>query len=337
MKYLSFILILLVGCSAPKPESDTIPEPESSSTTIPEPQYSLSKDQTHNKFSSAIEPVLRVPSGAVIEAHTEDASDEQFQLGSPMTDLDKLDFEPIHPLTGPVYVEGAEPGDVLKVTLHKITMGDWGWNAIIPGFGFLADRIETKYLKTYELGPDKTHIEFNDKIRIPLRPFPGVMGVAPATDEMLSTIPPRANGGNMDDPNIVEGTTVYFPVFVEGALFSIGDAHAVQGLGEVCGTAIEAPMEFIYEVEVIKGRTIEEPQYETDTYYATTGFATTIDEAAQKATMYMITYLQEVHGLSENEAYALCSLAGDLHIAEVVDVPHMLVTMHMSKEVLGIQ
>ncbi len=332
----TFILILLyLAACAPNAKQEPLNE-ESVEKVYPEAQYFLTKDQTHNKFSSAIPPILTVPSGAVIEAFTEDASDEQFKLGSPMEDLENLDFEPIHPLTGPVFVEGALPGDILKVTLHKITLGDWGWNAIIPGFGFLTDTLDLKYLRTYELGPDKKYVQFNDKISIPLKPFAGVMGVAPATEEMLSTIPPRANGGNMDDPNLTEGTIVYFPVFVEGALFSIGDAHATQGLGEVCGTAIEAPMQFIYQVDVIKGRSIQEPQYETDEYYATTGFATTIDEAAKKATLYMVQYLENVHDLSTEEAYALCSLVGDLQIAEVVDVPHMLVTMHISKDVLGI-
>jgi len=160
------------------------------------------------------------------------------------------------------------------------------------------------------------------------------MGVAPDTDEMLSTIPPRANGGNMDDPNMTEGSTIYFPVFVEGALFSIGDTHAAQGHGEVCGTAIEAPMNIIYEVEVIKdGRTISEPQYETDEYYAVTAFAETTDEAAKKATRFMIDYLEDEKGMSRNDAYALLSLAGDLKIAEVVDVPHMLVSMHLPKDI----
>ena len=141
----------------------------------------------------------------------------------------------------------------------------------------------------------------------------------------------------MDDPFLTEGTTVYFPVFVEGALFSIGDTHAAQGLGEVCGTAVEAPMTILYQVDVIKdARAIKEPQYETGDYYAVTGFATTIDEAAKKATRYMVDYLVEEHSLSRNEAYVLCSLAGDLHIAEVVDVPHVLVSMHIAKDVLGI-
>lgn len=331
---LSLLCLLLFSCTegvAPETASTIAPSLE----VIPEPQYRLTKDQTHNKFSSAIPPILRVPSGAIIEAYTEDASDEQFDLDSGMEDLDALDFGPIHPLTGPVYVEGASPGDVLKVSLHEVEVGDWGWNAIVPGFGFLADTLPGKYIRIYELGPDKEFVQFNENIRIPLRPFPGVMGVAPTTEEMLSTIPPRANGGNMDDPNMTAGTTVYFPVFVEGALFSIGDGHATQGLGEVCGTAIEAPLRIIYEVEVIKDRSIQEPQYETADYYATTGFAPTIDEAAKKATLYMIEYLEAEHGLTTEEAYALCSLAGDLKIAEVVDLPNMLVTMHLSKEVLG--
>jgi len=303
---------------------------------IPEPDYSLTRDQTHNKFSRSIPPALTVPSGAVISVETEEASDAQLDIESTSADIPNVEFDPIHPLTGPVYVEGAEPGDVLAVTLHKVEMGDWGWSGIFPGFGFLSEEFDQPFLKTFELARDAKVAIFSDRISIPLKPFPGVMGVAPDTDSLLSTIPPRANGGNMDDPNMTEGTTVYFPVFVEGALFSIGDTHATQGMGEVCGTAIEAPMHIIYEVEVIKdGRSISEPQYETDDYYAVTAFATTIDEAAKKATRYMIDYLTDMHGLSRNEAYILCSLAGDLKIAEVVDVPHMLVAMHMPKAIFA--
>ncbi|MDZ7808216.1 MAG: acetamidase/formamidase family protein [Gracilimonas sp.] len=296
--------------------------------------YELTDTQTHARWSRTIEPVLTVPSGAVVKVATQEASAKQLTVNSTVEDLGNLSFDPIHPLTGPVYVEGAQPGDVLKVTLHKVEMGDWGWTAIIPGFGFLADEFDEPYLKTFELGKDRKTAKFSEDIEIPLKPFPGVMGVAPDTDEMLSTIPPRANGGNMDDPNMTEGSTIYFPVFVEGALFSIGDTHATQGHGEVCGTAIEAPMNIIYEVEVIKdGRAISEPQYETDEYYAVTAFAETIDEASKKATRFMIDYLEEEKGMSRNDAYALLSLAGDLKIAEVVDVPHMLVSMHIPKDI----
>jgi acetamidase/formamidase len=335
MKQIFIVILMLafisgLGCEPKSSESEDM--------ITPEADYSLGTDQTHSSWSSTIEPLLTVESGAVIEVTTEEASDQQLSPESTVEDINNLSFDPIHPLTGPVYVKGAEPGDVLKVKLHKIELGNWGWTGIIPGFGFLAEEFDEPYLKTFEFDENSETVAFSDNINIPLEPFPGVMGVAPATDSMLSTVPPRANGGNMDDPHLTEGTTVYFPVFVEGALFSIGDAHAAQGLGEVCGTAIEAPMRIVYEVEVIKdGRKIQEPQYETDDYYAVTGFGTTIDTAAQKATRYMIDYLVDEHGLSRNDAYALSSLAGDLKIAEVVDVPHMLVTMHMSKDVLGIE
>lgn len=323
----ALVMVFLWGCPGQDKESESV-------VRTPNPQYFLKRDQTHNKFSRKIVPVLRVPPGAIIEAETEEASDNQLTPGSSAEDLTKMDFDPIHPLTGPVYVEGAQPGDVLAVTLHKIEIGDWGWVGISPGFGLLADEFKEPYLRTFKLGKNTKAIGFSDKITIPLKPFPGVMGVAPDTDEMLSTIPPRANGGNMDDPHLTEGTTVYFPVFVEGALFSIGDCHSVQGAGEVCGTAVESPMRIIYEVNVIKGKPyLKEPQYETDTYYAVTAFATTLDEAAKKAVTYMVDYLEAEHGINRNEAYVLCSLAGDLKIAEVVDAPHMLVSVHISKKI----
>lgn len=313
-------------------------EPEMVEKEIPTPQHTLTKDQTHNKFSKNIPPILKVESGAVIEAFTEEASDEQIHYGDDASVLANIDFDPIHPLTGPVYVNGAEPGDVLKVTLHKIDLQDWGWTAILPGFSFLAERFNEPYLKTYKTKTGQTEVAFTDKIKVPLRPFPGVMGVAPATGEMLTTIPPRENGGNMDDPHMTEGTIIYFPVLVEGALFSIGDGHATQGMGEVCGTAIETPLRIVYELELLKGgRSIPEPEYETDDTYAVTAIGTTIDEAARKATGFMVDYLMAEHGLSQNDAYALCSLAGDLRIAEVVDMPHMLVGMHMPKSVLGLE
>ena len=323
--------LCMLFCSCQPPAT-----PLDSPISYPEPDHTLTRNQTHNKFSSKIEPVLRVTSGAVIEAFTEDASDRQLLAGATLADLRNLSFDPIHPLTGPVYVEEAEPGDMLAIKLHKIDLLDYGWNAITPGFGFLAKDFPDPYIQTYAFDSSSQSVAFKDDIRIPLKPFPGVMGVAPATRDSLNTIPPRANGGNMDDPHMVEGTTIYFPVFVKGALFSIGDGHAAQGLGEVCGTAIEAPLRIVYDIHVIKEKSIKEPQYETDSYYAVTAFATTLDEAAQKAVRYMIDYLEMEHNLTRQEAYALCSLAGDLKIAEVVDLPHVLVTMHMSKSVLGI-
>ena len=322
------LAVLLAGCSAEPPPEKTVDTPAL------KPDFVLTKEQTHNKFSRLIEPVVRVPSGSVIEAFTHEATGGQLTPTSTLEDAAKVNWDWIHTLTGPVYVEGAEPGDVLAVRLIELEPADWGWMEIHPEFGFLTGEFNEPVLQIFALDKEKNEVEFADGIRIPLRPFAGVMGVAPDTDEMLNTIPPRANGGNLDDPNLVAGTTVYFPVFVAGGLFSIGDTHSVQGHGEVSGTAIESPMRIVYEISVIKGgRSIPEPQYETDEYYATTGFATTIDEAAKKATRYMIDYLVDTKGLTREQAYMLCSLAGDLKIAETVDVPHMLVTMHMPKHI----
>lgn len=321
------VMIFLSGCNDPEPV-------DISANIVPEIDYTLTKDQTHNKFSSSIEPIIKVEDGAVIEAFTEEAADEQITPGmtwDEYANLENYDANLVHPLTGPVYVNGAMPGDVLKVTLHVVEIGDWGWTRIVNGI-FLEEEFEPM-LKTYELSKDMQTLEFAEGIIVPLDPFPGVMGVAPDTEEMLSTIPPRANGGNMDDPHMTQGTIMYFPVFVEGALFSIGDMHAAQGAGEVCGTAVEIPGRVVYEVNVIKGgRIISEPQYETADTYAVTAFAPTLDEAARKANTYMIDYLEGEYGLSRSEAYMLTSLAGDLRIAEVVD-QNMMVTMHIKKSI----
>ncbi len=304
--------------------------------TAIKPDHILTADQKHNKFSKLIPPVLTVPSGAVIKAETSEASDGQLHAKAGLDDLINLDFGPIHPLTGPVYVEEAEVGDILAVDVLKIELHDYGWQAIVAGFGFLTDRFPDPKLKVHAIDKVRKTMQFSDKVTIPLMPFAGVMGVAPDTEEMLSTIPPRENGGNMDDPSIVEGTTVYFPVLVKGGLFSIGDTHAVQGLGEVCGTALEAPMTITYRLRVLKDKpAIKEPQYETDQYYAVTGFGDTIDKATKKAVNFMIDHLVANYDISDEDAYMLCSLVGDLKIAEVVDVPNMLVTMHFPKSILA--
>ncbi len=328
------------GCSPTDPQP-TSEGPEQSAESapeaprdIPEPEFTLTRDQTHARFSRSIPPVLTVPSGAVVAVETEEATDSQLSPESTAADVSSVDFDPIHPLTGPIFVEGAAPGDVLKVTLHSIELGDWGWGGVFPGFGYLADEFTEPFLKTFRFEKGATHVDFAKGIRLPLEPFPGVVGVAPDTDDLLSTIPPRANGGNMDDRELTAGATVYLPIFVEGALFSIGDTHAVQGDGEVSGTALEAPTRIVLQLEVLKGhRPIEEPQYERHDFYAVTAFGETLDVAAKKATGFMIDYLVAEKGLERTEAYVLASLAGRLKIAEVVDVPHVLVTMKMPKDI----
>jgi acetamidase/formamidase len=305
--------------------------------SAPVPDYTIARGQDHYAFSRAIAPVLRVPDGAIVEAYTNEASDNLVTPGMTSEEYRKLVWpDPWgHPLAGPVYVEGAKPGDVLAVTLLVVEVGDWGWTDTHPDYAYLGKELDEIHLKTYSFTGDRKYAAFADGISIPLRPFPGVVGVAPDTDEMLSTVPPRAHGGNLDDPNIVEGTTIYFPVFVEGALFSIGDGHAAQGHGEVSGTAIEAPLRVVYRVNVIKGGpSIAEPQYETDDFYAVTAFATTLDEAAKKATRFMIAHLVDVHGMERHQANMMISVAGDLKIAQVVN-GNVLVSMRLSKSLFS--
>ena len=319
--------ILIVAACAPSDDQAKRPAPV--------PDFTIPAGREHFAFSRTIPPVLRVSDGAIIEAHAKEASNNLIKPGMTSEEYRKLVWpEPYgHPLAGPIYVEGAEPGDKLAVTLLTLELGDWGWTDTSPDFSYIGNEVGGTHLKTYTFDANKKVARFSERITVSLRPFPGVMGVAPDTDSMLSTVPPRANGGNMDDPNIVEGTTVYFPVFVKGALFSIGDPHAAQGHGEISGTAIEAPMRIVFRVNLIKGGPrISEPQYETKDFYAVTAFAKTLDEAAKKATRYMVAWLVEAHGLERHEANMLGSVAGDLKIAEVVD-GNVLVLMHMPKSV----
>ena len=332
----SVLLVSLVSCkNDSNMESNVKAKEVMTDKVVPQPDFTITADKNHNKFSSAIPYQLKVPDGSVIETFTLEATGGQLNINSTIEDINAIDMDKVHTLTGPIYVEGAEPGDVLAVELLDLEPGDWGWTDLSPNFGFLAGEHENSLFKTYKLDKEHNLVHFNENISIPLKPFLGVIGVAPDTEEKLVTFPPRANGGNMDDPNMVKGVTVYLPVFVQGALLSLGDSHAVQGLGEVVGTAVECDMRVLIRVRVIKDKNIAEPQYETDDYYATTGFGTTIDEAAKKATRYMIEYITATYDMSWEEAYMLCSLIGDLKIAEVVDLPHMLVTMHIPKDVFN--
>lgn len=324
----SLIFALLSCKNEPGPAPEVVAE-----VSLPKADFTITADKNHNKFSKAIPAQLTVPDGSVVEAFTLEATGGQFNINSTLEDFRNVDMDKVHTLTGPIYVEGAQPGDVLAVEILDLEPGEWGWTGMGPGFGFLDGELDASGFKTYALDTENNVVHFSDDVTIPLKPFLGVIGVAPDTEEMLVTFPPRANGGNMDDPNMTRGVTVYLPVFVEGALLSVGDPHAVQGLGEVVGTAVECDMRALLRIKVIKDKTIPEPQYETDLYYATTGFGTTIDEAAKKATRYMVDHIAKTYEMPEEEAYMLCSLVGDLKIAEVVDLPHMLVTMHVPKKV----
>ena len=207
----------------------------------PEPAARITSDQNHLAWDPAIEPVASVASGSVVEFDCLDASNGQITADATTATLDSLVFDQVDQVTGPVEVAGAEAGDTLQVDLLEFTPATWGWTASIPGFGLLADEFPDRHLKITPLTPGAERAEFWPGIRVPLAPFCGEIGVAPV-DGPRSTIPPDLHGGNMDTRHLIAGSTLFLPVFVPGARFSIGDGHATQGDGEVSGTAIETPM-----------------------------------------------------------------------------------------------
>jgi acetamidase/formamidase len=299
--------------------------------------HQVAREQRHLTWDNSIEPVLRIESGETVEIDAVEASGGQFSPESTIADLEQLNFAACDPVQGPIYVAGAEPGDTLRIEILELRPAEWGWTALIPGFGLLADEFPEPALKIWELRDGSA--EFAPGIRIPLEPFCGEIGVAPGAAGAFSTIPPSSNGGNIDTKHLTAGSTIYLPVEAPGALFSIGDGHAAQGDGEVCGTAIETPMRIKLRLTVRKDHPVHELQYRTPgalsprtniaPYYATTGYGPDLMEAARKAIRYMIDYLERGYGLSRAEAYMLCSVAVDLKINEIVDAPNWIVGAYL--------
>ena len=286
-------------------------------------------------WDNSIEPALEVDSGELVEFTVRDASDEQIRAGSTAEDVAKLDFEHVNPVSGPVYVKDARPGDVLAIEILEFRPRDWGWTALIPGFGLLADEFPEPWLRISRVEAARRKVVFAEGIELPYEPFPGTIGVAPAEPGPHSIVPPSRWGGNMDTKHLGVGTTLYLPVGVEGALFSVGDTHSAQGDGEVCGTAIETAMEVSLRLSVRRDFHIEAPQYrvppsalagaEGTGYHVSTGVAPDLMEATRQAVRATIEHLGDSQGLSREEAYALCSVAVDLRIHEVVDAPNWVV------------
>jgi amidase len=260
-------------------------------------------------------PVLRIASGDIVIFECKDAFNQGIKNSADLpTDLD---FERVNPATGPVYVEGAEPGDTLEVHIEKIDVEAQGACCIVPGFGFLASEFPDAWTKIVPIKDG--YAEFGKGIRIPIDPFPGTLVVAPS-GEGEGTLVPKDHGGNMDTKAIKEGTVLYLPVFVPGALFGVGDVHAVQGDGEVCGTAVEVDAEVTIRLVVNKKKKIQRPQIETPDFFMTTAYAETTDEAVKIALHDMIDWLESEKGLTRQEAYALCSCAVDMRISQLVDI-----------------
>lgn len=305
-------------------------------------QHALAADSPHYVWDNSLAPKLTVASGDTVTFQTRDAGDGQFKLDSTQDVFATFEFKG-HPLTGPVYVEGAKPGNVLQVDVLEVQPASYGWTALLPGMGLLVDDFTDPYLRTWDL-TEGTHARLGDRIRIPLDPFCGVMGNAIAEPGEHATMPPRRTGGNVDIRQLVAGASLYLPVEVEGALFSVGDAHAAQGDGEVCVSAIEMGSTTTLRLTVRSDLNLAEPQFSTPgsrwrgssgACYVTTAHGPDLMVNTQQAIRYMIQHLEREYGLSREDAYCLSSVVVDLKISQVVDAPNWIVSAFLPLEIFS--
>jgi len=299
----------------------------------------------HHGWDNANAPVLEVAPGETVLFETVDSSGAQLEASSTLDDLKALDFGKVNPVTGPVLVDGAEPGDALEVTIERFEPSGWGWTANIPGFGLLADQFPDPALHIWKYDAQSlAPALYGPGGKVPLKPFAGTIGLAPAEAGTHSIVPPRRVGGNMDVRDLAAGTVLYLPVEVAGALFSVGDTHAAQGDGEVCGTAIESPMSVALTFDLVKGANLRFPRFTTPGpvsrhldakgYEVTTGIGPDLMSAARDAVSSMVDLLAGRFGMAPVEAYMLSSVCGDLRISEIVDQPNWVVSFYFPLIVL---
>ncbi len=266
-------------------------------------------------FNPKLEPVSRIKQGQVITMETHDCFEGQLHTSEDT--IDQLDWDHINPATGPVYIEGAKPGDILRVDIHSLEIGEKSIMVTVPGEGALGDRITE--METTILHRSGDEVVFKDKIRVPRKPMIGVIGVAPAEGSIPNGTP-GPHGGNMDCTLITEGASIYFTVGVEGALFGAGDFHAAMGDGEIVICGAETPGQFSFSAHVIpelKG--LPTPFIRNKDIVATVYSAVTLDEAVDGAIHAMADFLTDFVGLSVNDAGMLMSLVGNLKVCQVVD------------------
>lgn len=309
--------------------------------------YTIHGAQHHFGWDNGFAPAERVAPGSTILFHCHDSSAGQLGPASTVADVAALDFGRINPVSGPIYVEGAAPGDALKITIDSFAPqprdgAGFGWTANIPGFGLLADQFTEPALHVWKYdAASLAPAMWGREGRVPLKPFAGTIGVAPAQAGLHSVVPPRRVGGNLDIRDLSAGTTLYLPVEVAGALFSVGDTHAAQGDGEVCGTAIESPMDVVLTLDLVKDARLGTPRFTTpgpvtrhldaDGYEATTGIGPDLMTAARDAVSAMIDLLCATRGMAAVEAYMLVSTCGDLRISEIVDQPNWVVSFYFPR------
>lgn len=300
--------------------------------------HHLDDTQPHAFWDNALEPRVRIQPGDTVVFETHEAFGGQCTPETTIADIPNWDWSRAHALTGPVYVEGAEPGDALVVDIVSLEHKGWGWSFVSPDFGLLQGEFDDFYIHHYRL--EGEWCWFRDDIRVPYEPFCGVMGVAPRDPGRINTIPPRENGGNIDIRHLTPGTVAYFPVLAPGALFSCGDCHGAQGDGEVNGTGIESPMTVTLRFNVRKGANIPELQFITPPgkkltsadeggYFVTTAHGPDLRADARQAIRYMLDYISQEHDMTREQAYVLCGTAVDLKISEIVDEPNYIVSAYL--------
>ena len=364
-----------------------------------------------NRYHPAIPPAAKAKPGDMIVFHTRDALDSDLNLTSVADDLAALDLNLVHPMTGPVHIEGAKRGDVLAVTLVDIAPDEYGYTVIVPGFGFLRDIYTKPHLVNWKLSRNHAVSDQMPGVKVPYEAFMGSVGVLPGEaetdawlareaalaaakgvalppqpigalptsvcgpegshkDKCLRTVPPRENGGNMDVQQMQVGTTLLLPCFIDGCGLFVGDVHYAQGDGEVSGTAIETGAVVTLRTEIRKGmgKHIKGPEVEggdqikriePSKFYQTIGLpikragevpaplaylesekiknlenlSEDLTLAARDALIKMIAYIQREHGLTAEQAYILASVAVDLRVGQVVDVPNYVVTAVLNMDV----
>jgi acetamidase/formamidase len=305
-------------------------------------EHRIDPQRIHHEWDSALAPSLRVASGDVVHHDLLMAGHGQVHEGAHYADT-HLDNDTLYNLLGPVYVQDARPGDTLRIDVLELEPGDWGWCVILAEHGVLPDDFPEPVLRTFDLRGG-THVALAPSVHIPFAPFLGTMGTHPGEPAVAPVFPPHRGGGNIDTRHLTAGSTLWLPIWCEGALFSCGDPHAAQGDGEVCVAALECDMRASLRL-TLERRTIPAPYFRTAGpltplvegagHHGAMGIHPDLMEGTRLAVRAMVEWASTEHGLSREDAYMLCSLAGDLKILEVVDAGVWNVGMTIPLSVFG--
>jgi len=304
-------------------------------------EHTLSAQPTHSVWDRSLRPRLHIAPGDEVQIECVDASGGQVAPGMSLAEYLTIDRTRIHALSGPIWIEGAEPGDVLQIDVLATRHSGWGWSSIVEGLGFLKQRFHQPYLFHWFLEGEETR-SLAPAV-VPVRPFLGVMGVTRADDGSFRTRPPGPFGGNLDVRELCAGSTLYLPVYNPGALFSCGDGHAAQGDGEVCINGIECPLDVtlrftLHKHQPLAGPIVEAgdraaPDSSADAWVVVESGAD-MAATARTATSRMIDLLVSQWGFNDVHAYLLCSVALKLRLSQVVNEPMFTISAAISKQIL---